>query len=144
VASLGEILRRFRFHGVPGAPAAAAVPTDRVGEYEVELAPVFAALEVAQHRASDLVAAAAMEATRRRADAVEQGHRLVADARAGAGSARTEGARAILSRADGERISLLGAAALEADRITGVAAERTPTLVDHVVRWVLTLEGPRT
>jgi len=43
LTSLGEILRRFRFHGVPRAPAA-AVPVDRAGKYEAELAPVFWAL----------------------------------------------------------------------------------------------------
>lgn len=137
-----ELLRRFRFHGVPGAPVAAGVPVDRGAQFEAELAPVFSALEDAQHHAEDLVAAATREAARLRADAAERGHRLVTDARAHASGARSDAAQAVLTRADGERMALLAAARTEVDRIDLVAAERTPTVVEHVVRWVLTLGDP--
>jgi len=143
VASLGEILRRFRFHGVPGAPVAAGVPVDRGAQFEAELTPVFSALEDAQHHAEDVVGAATREAARLRADAAERGHRLLADARAGAGAAHSEGAESVLARADVERMSLLAAAGAEADRISRVAAERTPAVVDHVVDRVLALGDPQ-
>ena len=142
MASLGEILRRFRIHGVPGAPVAAGVPVDRGAQFEAELTPVFSALEEAQHDAEDLVGAATREAARLRADAAERGHRLVAAARGDAASARSEGAQSVLTQAERECIALLAAAATEVDRISRVAAERTPAVVDHVVRWVFTLGDP--
>ena len=66
VAALSDILRRFRFHGVPGAPAVVAVPADRAAEVESELAPVFATLDAAQRSSRELVAAAQSDARRSR------------------------------------------------------------------------------
>jgi hypothetical protein len=137
--SLGEILRRFRVHGAPGAPAAAGVPVDRTGEVEAELEPVFSALEDAQRHGVALVAAAERDAAGRRADAVEEGHRIVAEARIQQAAGRAEAASALLAQADGERARLLAAARMEADRIGRVTAARTPALVDDVVRRVLAL-----
>jgi hypothetical protein len=137
--SLGEILRRFRVHGAPGAPATAGVPVDRTGEVEAELEPVFSALEDAQRHGVALVAAAERDAAGRRADAVEEGHRIVAEARMQQAAGRAEAASALLAQADGERARLLAAARMEADRIGRVTAARTPALVDDVVRRVLAL-----
>jgi hypothetical protein len=39
MTALGEFLRRFRFHGEPGAPAAVGVPADRSGELEAGRGP---------------------------------------------------------------------------------------------------------
>jgi len=142
VPALGEILRRFRFHGVPGAPAPAGVPAERGEELDAELLPVFSALENAQHLAADVAAAAARDAARRRADAVEHGRRLVAEARARAGAERAEAAAVYLARAEAERDQVLAAAQTEVDRIDRVAAERMPVLVDEVVRRVLALREP--
>jgi hypothetical protein len=139
MSALGEILRRYRFHGVPGAPAAVGVPADRTGERSVELNPVFGALEDIQRQASDLEALARRDAARRRADAVEQGRRVVAEARAAADSARAAAAAELIARADDERSRLLAAARLEADRIGRVAAVRTPVLVDEAVRRALSV-----
>ncbi len=142
-SSLGEILRRFRVHGAPGAPAAVGVPADRTGEVEAELEPVFAALEDSQRQSVDLVAAAERDAAGRRADAVAEGHRIVAEARLQQGAARSGAASAYLARAGVERAGLLAAARMEADRIGRVRAERTPALVDDVVQRVLALgEAP--
>jgi len=142
VAALGEILRRFRFHGVPGAALALGVPADRTAELEAELAPVFSALEEAQRRADATVATASREAARLRADAVEHGSRLVAQARAGVGAARAEVVAARLAQASTESGRLLAAGQSEADRIGRVAAARLPDLVDQVVQRVLTLAAP--
>ncbi len=136
-ASLGEILRRFRLHDVPGAPTAAGVPVDRTVALDAELEPVFSALEDAQRHAADLVEAAARAADGRRADAAEEGRRLGAEARARTGPARAEAASVLLARADGERARLLAAARMEAERIGLVAGQRSPALVDEVVRRVL-------
>jgi vacuolar-type H+-ATPase subunit H len=140
--SLREILRRFRLHNVPGAPAATGVPVDRTAELDSELEPVFSALEGAQRHAADLVEAATRAAASRRSDAVEKGRRLVAEAHARTGPARAEAASALLARADGERTRLLAAARMEVERIGLVTGERSPALVDEVVRRVLSLPGP--
>lgn len=136
---LGEILRRFRFHGVPGAPRSAAVPAEGATRIEAELAPVFSALEEAQRRSSDIVAAAEADAARRRAEAGERSRRIVAEAQAAAGPARAEAVDERLARAAGEQEQLRADGRLEAERIERVAAERTPALVEAVVRRVLLL-----
>ena len=61
---LGELLRRFRFLGVPGAPASAAVPVDRGALRAAELAPVLAALQAAEGEAAGIVARAEQDAAR--------------------------------------------------------------------------------
>jgi hypothetical protein len=142
LATLGEILRRFRFHGVPGAPVAFGVPVDRSAELELELQPVFSLLDVDQHRATDLLKSAEVEAAHSRTIAVEQGRQLLADARVLAGAARTEVAEALLADAENERSRLIAAAQLEAARIERTATERTPILVNVVVRRVLAFGKP--
>lgn len=142
MATLGEILRRFRFHGVPGAPAVFGVPADRAVELEAELEPVFAALDLDQRRAADLAESSAREAARRQTAALEHGRRLVADASAAAGTERAEAAAALLAHSAVERDRLLAAARMEAQRIGRVAAERTPALVNETVRRVLALGEP--
>ncbi len=79
--ALGDVLRRFRFHGVPGAPIAVGVPGDRTAELEAELAPVFWALEEVQRQTAELVAAAEHQVDHRRSNVIEQGRRLVTQAR---------------------------------------------------------------
>ncbi len=139
MATLGEILRRFRFHGVPGAPVTFAVPANRSAELDAELQPVLALLDDDQKRVEDLLARAKRDADRRRASAIEQASRIVADARALQDSTRAEAATEVLTRAALERAALLAAAEREVDRVERAAAERTPALVDDVVRRVLAL-----
>lgn len=142
MASLGDILRRFRFHGVPGAPARAGVPADRAAELETELAPVFSLLEAAQRHADELIRRAAADAARRRAEGSEHARRIVARAHVEAEAARTESAAVRLARAEGEMRALLAEAAEEAARIERVASQRTPALVDELVRRALAMGGP--
>lgn len=139
---LGEILRRFRFHGVPGPPVATPVPIDRRAELERELEPVFAALESAQHQAADILGAAAGDAVDRRAHAAAERYRLIGEAGARSDAARTEAAAELLTRSKEERSAMLAAAHTEADRIERHAAQRIPDLVERVVREVLTLVEP--
>jgi len=137
VAAPMDFLRRFRFHVVPGAPAAVPAPADRAGELEAEVAPVFAALEETQRRAAAIIAESERDAAADRASAVEHGQRLLAVARAGSAAARADAAGQRLADADRERERLLADGRVEADRIARVAAERMPALIDDVVRRVL-------
>jgi vacuolar-type H+-ATPase subunit H len=115
------------------------VPVDRGRQIDAELEPVFSALDHAQHEAVGIVEAAARDAAHRRADALEQGRRLVAEARAQAHAARAEAAASRIAETDAECSRLLAAARDEATRIGRVAAERAPALREEVVRRVLSL-----
>jgi len=139
MTALGEILRRFRFHGVPGAPIILGVPADRTTVLRAELAPVFAALEDAQRGAAQLVATAEHDAMDRRVAAVEEGRRLVAEAHAGSAAARTEAVDARLDVAEAECRRVLAEGQAEAQRVAHLAAERTDALVDLVVQHVMAL-----
>jgi len=139
VAAVGDILRRFRFHGVPGAPAPAGVPFDHAAQIEAELVPVFSALEAAQRRADALAEEAQTDARRRRAVAAENAHRILVEARAQADAARAESAALRLAHAESQKRALAESARAEADRVTTSAAERTPDLVEEVVRRVLVM-----
>ena len=139
MAALGEILRRFRFHGVPGAPTAAGVPADRTAGLEGELAPVFAALEDPQRHAVALLTEATHSAEQRRAAARDEARRLVVEAHSGAVAARAEAAAARLALADAECSAMRAAGHAEAQRVRLRAAERTDALVELVVLHVLDL-----
>ncbi len=135
--ALGEILRRFRFHGVPGAPTSVAVPADRTTELEAELAPVFAALEDAQRAAEDALAASERAAREHRSAAVVEAQWLVADARSGVIAARDAAASVRLAEADVECRRVRAEGRDEARRVAHVSAERIDALVDLVVARVL-------
>ncbi len=139
VAAVGDILRRFRFHGVPGAPAPAGVPVDRTAEIEAELAPVFALLEAAQVGATTLVEEATADTARRHAAAAEQARALLVEARSQADAARAQSAAVRLAQAQGQSRALAEGARREVERIALVCAERTPHLVEELVRRVLSL-----
>lgn len=137
--AVGDILRRFRFHGVPGAPAPAGIPFDRSGAIEAELAPIFSSLEAAQDRSAALVEAASGDATRRRAEVAERVHRILAQARVDADATRADTAAVRLAHAARQRSALVAQAQEEAERIERVAAERTPGLVEELVARVLAM-----
>lgn len=139
MVGLGEILRRFRFHGVPGAPLAVGVPGDRTSEIARELAPVFSALEEPQRRARAMVEEAERHAARRRAEAAVHADRLLAEARAGAPAARAQVVTDRLAGAEDRSRRELAAGKAEADRVDRVVAERLPAMVDEVVRRALSL-----
>ena len=142
MAAVGDILRRFRFHGVPGAPAPAGVPVDRSAEIEAELSPVFSLLEAAQIRATALVEEATAETARRRAAGAEQARRILVQARSEADAARAESAAVRLAQAEGRRRALAVGARHETERIARVSAERAPELVEELVRRVLSMGEP--
>lgn len=139
MASVGDILQRFRFHGVPGAPAPAGVPVDRASEIEAELAPVFSFLEAAQHRAEEVLEDATAEAARRLAESAAHARQILAQARLDADAAREDSAVEHLARAEQQRSALVAQARSEAERIARVAQERTPGLIQELVRRALCL-----
>lgn len=139
MATAGDILRRFRFHAVPGAPAPAGVPADRTAELEAELAPVFRTLEAAQVRAARILDEASAHAEQQRASARDHAGRIASEGRAEAAAARAESVAAGLSEAQQQRLLLLAAAQEEALRIARVSVERTPPLVEETVRRVLSM-----
>jgi hypothetical protein len=142
MAAIGDILQRFRFHGVPGAPAPAGVPVDRVAAIEAELAPVFSLLEAAQQSAAELVEAATADAARRRSEAMGHAQRVLAQARLDSVAARADSAAGRLALVDVRCRALTDDARAEAERIARVAAERTPGLAEELVRRVLALGEP--
>jgi flagellar biosynthesis/type III secretory pathway protein FliH len=143
VAALGEILRRFRFHGVPGAPVASGVPVDRAAVLGSEVAAVFAALQDDQRGAEALLAKADVEAERIRAAGAEQARKVAEASRKAAATARETVAARIRNETSKDSAAILAAARSEADRIERVAAERFPPLVTEIVRSVLAIGSSR-
>jgi len=139
MAALGEILRRFRFHGVPGAPSVVGVPADRTAGLRAELTPVFGALGEVQRRADELVTAAERDAARVRAEATGEARRILAAATDGRAAVRAEATAAGRARAEATRAGVLAAGRAEAQRVAAQASARTDALVERVVAHVLAL-----
>jgi len=136
---LGELLRRFRFLGVPGAPAVTAVPTDRRTLRVAEVSPLFAALAGAEAEAAAIVATAHEEAARRRAGAEEEARTIVAGARARAVVVRADATRTRLAEAEQEAGFLLDAARQDSARLDRLRGGRVVEAADAVVERVLGL-----
>lgn len=138
---LSDILRRFRFHGVPGAPTA-AVPADRASALDRELLPVFEWLEETQREAARIVAAAEHEALNHRAGAAAEAAQRLAQGRRRADSERQEAASESVARAVAESASILASGEAEADRIDSVVPDRLEADVDEVIRRILDSQEP--
>ena len=139
MAALGEILRRFRFHGVPGAAVAFGVPPDRAAELSSEVQGLFCVLAEDQQNAAAVVAHADLEAARIRSASAEHAHRLIAQSHERATTARARAAARIRDESAKEVAAIVAAARSDAVRIAQDAAERLPPLVDDVVRRVLAI-----
>jgi hypothetical protein len=133
VPALETFLRRVRFPGVPGAPAAAGVPVDRSTQLRNELDGVLTLLREADAAAGAVVTAAEGAAAERRARSADEARRVVADACTAAPAERSLAARTVLDDAARERGALLHDARRESDRIDRVAAERLSELTARVV-----------
>lgn len=136
MAGVGDVLRRFRPAGAPGAAAAAGVPVDRVAEVEAELAPVFLLLEEVERACARIRERGAAEAGERRRAALAAADRVLAQAREQGAVERADGALRRRRQHDDERRQLLAAAVREADEVRRRARERMPDLIDQVVREV--------
>lgn len=133
--STAEFLRRFRFSGVPGAPA--AVPIDRARALMDELRPVLAPLHAVETQATAAVARARDEAAGKRGEATAAAIRLLSEARARAAEERSHATALGLERANRLREEILATAEQEADRVIAVARSHMAGLVDEVVRTAL-------
>jgi vacuolar-type H+-ATPase subunit H len=139
MASVHDILRRFRFHGVPGAPKGFGVPADRAAEAESELRPLFALLASDEAAAGEFLSAARREAQRRRGAADAQAKAILAQAHEAAPSLRAAEMKRILSEATRERDELLADGQLEVERIERRVAEQLRGVVAEVVEGVLAM-----
>ncbi len=140
--SLAELLRRFRYGGVPGAPASIGVPPDRRPELETELGPVLELLAESDRQANELVGAAERLAAERRAEAELESRRIIGDAEREAEAVRAAASQERLARAAAEKQSLIAAATAEAIRVDALSAARVPDLAKDVVQRVLATDRP--
>jgi hypothetical protein len=132
-----ELLHRFRLMAVPGRPTAAGVPTDRAAALELELAPLLAALRVAEDEAATVVSSAEKESARQDALTAQEATRLVAESRQSAVTARADAAAARLAAVERDQQAIQTAAGEEALRIERVSEQRLPAAVEDLVRRVL-------
>ncbi len=130
-----HFLRRFRFHGVPGA--AVGVPIDRASALEHELSDVFGQLGETQQEVAEITSAAEQSAEQRRRAGAAEAFQILASARAAAQSERSKAAAVAIADAERLKKQLLSDANTEAARIESAAAERVAPLTALVVTRVL-------
>ncbi|HEU0240823.1 MAG TPA: hypothetical protein VFR11_16305 [Micromonosporaceae bacterium] len=133
MATLRDILQRFRPSGAPGAAGAAAVPADRRARAEAELEPVFAALAPTVARCAEIRRVGAALAAGHTARATQHADAILADAtRAESGERADAGARVRASLA-AEFAAIDAAAARESDQVRRHADAVMSQLVDRAV-----------
>jgi vacuolar-type H+-ATPase subunit H len=131
------LLRRFRFLGVPGAPAAVGVPVDRRAVRAAELAPVLQALAGAEAEAAAIVARAEQDAAHRRERAAARAHSIVAEASDRAGAVRAEATAARLTDAQVRSVQVVDEARRVVADLDRRTAARSSVVVDELVSRVL-------
>lgn len=140
--AVGDILRRFRTLGVPGAPGPAGVPLDRSALLGAELAPVFRMLEVHEERAQAVIDQATRRASEIGARTAQDVGEILSRARAEAVGARASSVAVGAGEAERQCHALLDEAAVEVHRTSTVASARAPALAEEIVRRVLTMAQP--
>jgi len=126
---LSGFLERFRRSG--GVPATVG------GDAASELAAVFAALDRLEREADELRSRSDAVAARREREIEETTQRLLAAARARAGTVRVEVVDATLRAAEADAARILAAGEAEASRIRQIGEERLPGLVAEITTRVL-------
>lgn len=142
--NLAQFLRRLRRHGVPGPAAPAGVPADLAAEIEVELQPVFAALEPVVRGTEEARAHAAEDAAAAVGRAEATAGRRIGDAHRRSAAVTAEETARRLHRSEQDRAGLLDAARAEADWLRVSAAERAPARVGRITRYILDQAAPET
>lgn len=127
--AVGELLKRFRRVGAPGAPApSGAVPEDATASLQAELRPLIAAVDELEEEAEALVREAAAGAARVREVGAREAEQVLEEGRRRAAALRLqsiedglwdEDSRTVLARADAESTLILQRARR---RIPGLAA----------------------
>jgi hypothetical protein len=128
-----DFLERFRPSGTPGAAAAAGVPADRVAERSAELGPVLAELDDTQEEARRIVAAARLEADRRRTEGAQRARSVLAAARSQAEAERAEAASLVRRQAEEEAAAVERAAVRDAEELGARTEARLPHYVERAV-----------
>ena len=140
---VGDVLRRFRPVGSPGAAAVAGVPADRIGELAAELAPVFQLLDETLQECVRIRAEATREATRRQVVGWAEVKGLSQQARDHAAVERSDGVLRRRQEYERERQAELARAAEAAAQLRRVAEARLPALIQEIVSRVRSGEALR-
>lgn len=137
MASLRDLLQRYRPVGTPGAAARPGVPADRATEVAAELEPVLALLAGTEEEVRGLRAEAHEQARRIREQAAREAEDLVAEAREGVSEVRARSAARARAEAapDGER--LVDAARESVRRMRERAGAAMPEHVEKAVALAL-------
>jgi vacuolar-type H+-ATPase subunit H len=137
VAKPSDLLRRFRLIAVPGRAGIAGVPADREALLREELAPVFATLRSADLEATGVVARATSEADARRSRAALEAQSILDEARENLPAVRSAAARSEITAGTTQADALRSAGRDEALRVTRDSASRAASVVDEIVRRVM-------
>ncbi|MFJ8962690.1 hypothetical protein ACIRG5_25190 [Lentzea sp. NPDC102401] len=137
MASLRDLLQRYRPVGTPGAAARPGVPVDRVAEVATELEPVFSLLSDTENDVRRLREEARGEARRIREQAAREAEDLVAAAHERVSEVRARAAANARAAAAPDGELLVEAAREAARRVRTRAAVLMPEYVDRAVAEAL-------
>ncbi|MHB1504743.1 MAG: hypothetical protein ACYCTL_12130 [Acidimicrobiales bacterium] len=143
MATVAELLRRFRFSGVPGAPVSAGVPSNRLDQVHAELAGVLASLQGIVGAADQVRAAAEQGAERKRSEGAAEAKAILAEASSLAAAAMKDAEGLVRSKAMVESAALVEQARAEADRIDNEASTRLAAVAVEIADRILGRLGPR-
>ncbi|MET8763374.1 hypothetical protein [Lentzea sp. NPDC004782] len=137
MASLRDLLQRYRPVGTPGAAARPGVPADRAAEVATELEPVLALLAGTEDEMRHLREEARAEAHRIRQEAARQADDLVAAAHDRASEVRAQAAANARAAASPDGELIVEAARENARRLRERAAVMLPEYVGRAVATAL-------
>jgi hypothetical protein len=132
-------LDRFRPAGAPGAPTAAAVPSDRAARVADELAPVFEALAATMAECDEIRGTARSEATTRTQRAADEADALLDRARVDSQAERAESAARHRQEATAAADRLIAEAEQSARQLRSRAEARRPELAARIADRVQAL-----
>jgi vacuolar-type H+-ATPase subunit H len=133
MSSLSNLLRRFRYGGIPGAAVASAVPVDHRAELEAELGPVLIKFAEVDSDATNLLAEADSRAAEELATAQSRAQELVLQARRNAPRLRAQATVDVVARAEQQAQAIADGARGDAERIDALSAEHIRPLAASIV-----------
>ena len=137
-----DLLRRFLPAGAPGAAGVAGVPTDRLADVTLELAPVFAQLAATETLCDEVVAQGRRDAATVTQRAAEQVRTIAVAAEQSAAAERID-ALARAQQVTQEHVEAgLADARAQAAQLRADAAQRIPELVARISATIAAMVGP--
>lgn len=136
MATLRDILQRFRPSSAPGAAAGAGIPADRRARAEAELEPVFAALAPTVGRCAEIRRVGSALAAGRVARATGRVEAILADATRSEPGERSDAALRVRENLAAEFAAIDADAAGESDRVRRHADAVMALLVGRAVERV--------